>query len=113
MVQGLLQNLSGQVSVPLGRGMRALIDECLVLLKEFPTGNLRDAVMIAHMQRAEHYKMAAYASVRDYARLLGDRAAAETLDAAMKATTTASRNLGAIASQVNAESYVDTREPGT
>lgn len=54
--------------VPVSRGIQALLEECSELLKTFPPENLRDAVMIAHMQRAEHYKMAAYASVHEYAK---------------------------------------------
>ncbi|MGI4826725.1 MAG: DUF892 family protein [Janthinobacterium lividum] len=61
----LVRATGSKAQIPLGTGMKALIEECSVLLKEFPTGNLRDAVMIAHMQRAEHYKMAAYTTVRD------------------------------------------------
>ena len=112
-VKGLLIDLGAKSRVPLGSGMRALLAECQVLLKEFPAGNLRDAVMIAHMQRAEHYKMAAYASVRDYAHLLGNKAAVEALDCALKSVTAASKNLGQIAIQVDAEAYVDTRLEST
>lgn len=68
--------------------------------------------MIAHMQRAEHYKMAAYSSVRDYAKLLGLKEATNKLEQALRLTTGASKNLGAIAIQVDAQAYVDTREVG-
>ena len=113
LLQGLLRDLDRPLAVPVSRGIQSLLQECLDLLKSFPTGNLRDAVMIAHMQRAEHYKMAAYTSVQEYAKLLGDKQAAEHLGQAAKAVTLISRNLGAIAIQVNAEAYVDTRVEGT
>ena len=113
VVIALIKEVGGKDRVALGHGMKGLIDECLVLLKEFPTGNLRDAVMIAHLQRAEHYKMAAYTSVRDYAKLLGKKEAVVSLDHALKLTTGASKDLGSIAIQINAEAYVDTRLAGT
>ena len=69
--------------------------------------------MIAHMQRAEHFKMAAYSSVADYAKLLGNKAAADDLSKAGKAVALTNKMLGAIAIQVDAEAYVDTRIPGT
>lgn len=92
----LVRATGSKARIPLGIGMKALIEECSVLLKEFPTGNLRGAVMIAHMQRAEHYKMAAYTTVRDYAKLLGDKDATAKLDQLLKLTTAASKNLGSI-----------------
>lgn len=105
----LLMTLGERTNAPASRGMRALLEECSELLKSFALGNLRDAVMIAHMQRAEHYKQAAYASLQEYAKLLGFKEAAEALGQAARTTTGVSRNLGAIAIQVNAEAYVDTR----
>jgi len=65
MLRQLLKDLGQPLSVPISRGIQSLLGECTELLKSFPTGNLRDAVMIAHMQRAEHYKMAAYTSAHD------------------------------------------------
>ena len=78
-------------------------EECSKLLKSFPAGKLRDTVMIAHMQRAEHYKMAAYSSIHDYAKLFGSNEVALTLDHAAKAVSAMSKNLGQIDIQVNAE----------
>lgn len=113
MLQTILEELGRPLAVPVSRGIRSLLEECSALLKGFPTGNLRDAVMIAHMQRAEHYKMAAYATLAEYAKLLGNKSSAEHLGEAAKAVTLISKTLGAIAIQVNAEAYVDTRVEGT
>lgn len=109
MLQAMLRQHGWKGRVPVGTGMKALLAECVVLVSEFPAGNLRDAVMIAHMQRAEHYKLAAYTSVRDYAHLLGEKQARVALDHALKAVTAASKNLSQIAIQIDAEAYVDTR----
>lgn len=109
----LLQGVGTPLRVPVSRGIQALLQECSDLLQTYPTGNLRDAVMIAHMQRAEHFKIAAYGTLADYAKLLGDKAAAHSLHEAAGAVTLVSRQLGTIAIQVDAEAYVDTRSPGT
>jgi len=77
------EQLQRRASRPLITERRRLQDA--ILESSFPTGNLRDAVMIAHMQRAEHYKMAAYTSVHDYAKLLGDKEGADRLNQAGKA----------------------------
>lgn len=113
LIRGLLAELGDAETHPVCRGMKALLEECSELLTSFKTGNLRDAVMIAHMQRAEHYKMAAYASVHEYAKLFGKKEVAASLDHAAKVNLGITRNLSAIAIQINAEAYVDTRKEGT
>lgn len=113
LLQRLLEQQGAALKVPVSRGIAALLGECSELLKTYPAGNLRDAVMIAHMQRAEHFKMAAYSTVAEYAKLLGDKDAAHDLLDAGKAVTLVNKMLSAIAIQVDAEAYVDTRLPGT
>ncbi len=113
LLRRLLTQHGSPSKVPVSRGIQSLLQECSEPLETYPTGNLRDAVMIAHMQRAEHFKMAAYATVAEYAKLLGDMAAAHALHEAALAVTLVSRQLGAIGIQVDAEAYVDTRLPGT
>lgn len=113
LLMQLLQGTGVPLRVPVSRGIQALLQECSELLETYPGGNLRDAVMIAHMQRAEHFKIAAYSTLAEYAKLLGDKAATHALHEAAKAVTLISRQLGAIAIQVDAEAYVDTRLPGT
>lgn len=113
MLRQLLKEMGKRPASLACLGMQTLLKECSDLREGFPAGNLRDTVMIAHMQRAEHYKMASYSSVHDYAKLLGDKDAAEALDHAFKAVSAATKALGQIAIQVNAEAYVDTRISGT
>ena len=113
LLERLLQEHGGLLRVSVSRGIQALLLECSELLQTYPTGNLRDAVMIAHMQRAEHFKIAAYSTLAEYAKLLGDKAGADALTQAAKAVALVSKMLGAIGIQVDAEAYVDTRLPGT
>lgn len=113
LLRRLLKEQGQALKVPVSRGIEALLAECSELLKTYPTGNLRDAVMIAHMQRAEHFRIAAYSTVAEYAKLLGNKDAAGELNQVGKAVALVSKMLGAIAIQVDAEAYVDTREEGT
>ena len=113
MLDRLLKEAGTRDFRPVCLAMKALLRKCSELLKSLPPGNLRDTVIIAHIQRAEHYKMAAYSSVHDYAKLFGDHEAADALDNAAKSVLAVSKNLGQIAIQVNAEAYVDTRIGGT
>lgn len=53
-------------------------------------------------QRVEHYEMAGYGGVREYAKLLGQKEIMALLDATLKEEETADKKLTLIAKQVNA-----------
>jgi ferritin-like metal-binding protein YciE len=61
------------------KGMEGIIEEGKEMLEEVETDEARDAGLIAAAQRAEHYEIAAYGTVRTYAKLLGDERAARLL----------------------------------
>jgi ferritin-like metal-binding protein YciE len=60
--------------------MKGLIEEGSETIKEKAEANVKDAALIAAAQRVEHYEIAAYGTVRAYARQLGHKAAAQLLD---------------------------------
>lgn len=53
------------------KGMQGLIEEGREVLEEDADPDVRDAALIASAQRVEHYEIAAYGTVRNYARQLG------------------------------------------
>ena len=53
------------------KGMEGLIEEGEEMLKEDADPDVKDAALIAAAQRVEHYEIAAYGTVRNYARQLG------------------------------------------
>lgn len=54
------------------KATKGLIDECKEVLKDLKTKSpLRDAALISKAQRIEHYEIAAYGTVRTYAKELG------------------------------------------
>jgi len=53
------------------KGMEGLIEEGSEMLKEKADPDVKDAALIAAAQRVEHYEIAAYGTVRNYARQLG------------------------------------------
>lgn len=60
---------------PLARkciGMESLLQECQGVMNEDMSTIIRDWALIGAAQRLEHYEVAAYRTVRSYARLLGD-----------------------------------------
>ena len=53
------------------RGMEGLIEEGQEMMEEEADPDVMDAAMIASAQRIEHYEIAAYGTLRTYARQLG------------------------------------------
>jgi ferritin-like metal-binding protein YciE len=53
------------------KGMEGLIEEGQEMLKEKADPDVKDAALISAAQRVEHYEIAAYGTVRNYARQLG------------------------------------------
>jgi ferritin-like metal-binding protein YciE len=62
---------------------------------------VRDAALISAAQRVEHYEIASYGTVRQWAMLLGETAAAELLDRTAKEEGHADHLLTEIAERVN------------
>jgi ferritin-like metal-binding protein YciE len=62
---------------------------------------VRDAALISAAQRMEHYEIASYGTVRQWAMLLGETAAAELLDQTAKEEGHADHLLTSIAERLN------------
>ena len=84
-------------------GMKGVLEEGSEVLEETEKGVLRDAALISAAQRVEHYEMAGYGSVREYAKLLGQNEIASLLDATLAEEKAADKKLSVISKQVNSE----------
>lgn len=65
------------------RAMLGLIAEADDTLKDCRTPSVRDAAIIASMQRIQHYEMAGYGTARSYAETLDENEAAELLQTSL------------------------------
>lgn len=61
------------------KAMKGLVEEGQEMMKEDMEPEVMDAALISSAQRIEHYEIAAYGTLRTYARMLGDQEAAELL----------------------------------
>ncbi|MDB5357893.1 MAG: hypothetical protein JWN24_4346 [Phycisphaerales bacterium] len=61
------------------KAMQGLIEEAKETMDEAADPEVMDAGLIASAQRVEHYEIAGYGTVRSFAKLLGDDAAARLL----------------------------------
>lgn len=79
----------------------ALATEAEEMVQDARDAWVRDAGLIASAQRVEHFEIASYGAVRQWARLLGESAAAEMLDRTLKEEEHADQLLTAISERVN------------
>ena len=66
-------------------------------------GDVRDAALISAAQRIEHYEMAAYGTVRNYAQRLNQSQIAELMQATLDEEKAADRKLTEISHKVNGQ----------
>jgi ferritin-like metal-binding protein YciE len=83
-------------------GMQHLIAEGNDMIGEAEEDGTRDAVMIAAVQKTEHYEMASYGTIRTWANLLGQSDIASILEETLEEEKAADEKLTAIA-----ESFVN------
>ena len=83
-------------------GMKGVLEEGAEVLEETEKGSaVRDAALISAAQRVEHYEMAGYGCVREYATLLGQNEIAKLLDETLAEEKAADPKLGKVAKQIN------------
>jgi len=82
-------------------GMEGLIKEAKGLIREKPDRSVLDAGLISAAQHVEHYEMAGYGTVRNYARLLGYKGAARVLQQTLNEEGKTDHLLTRLAASIN------------
>jgi ferritin-like metal-binding protein YciE len=77
-LERIFEHLDVTVRAKKCKGMEGIIEEGQEAMSE-AEGEALDAALIASAQKAEHYEMAGYGTVRTFARLLGDEWSASLL----------------------------------
>lgn len=83
------------------KGIEGIIEEASETLDEDFEGAVMDAAIIASAQRAEHYEIAAYGSVRAFAEELGETKAASLLQETLNEEKEADEKLTKMAETIN------------
>jgi ferritin-like metal-binding protein YciE len=78
-LQQLLSDMDENPGSTKCKGLEGLLKEGDEVIKTAGTRAAKDAALIAAAQRVEHYEMAAYGCARTYAKILGYKDAAKTL----------------------------------
>ena len=83
------------------KASHGLIAETEDMLEDARDAFVKDAALITAAQRINHYQIAAYGALRQWAAVLGDNAAAEVLDRTAKEEGDADHLLSKIAERIN------------
>ena len=93
--------------------MKGLIEEGSEILKEDGEESVLDAGIIVAAQKVEHYEIAAYGSVRTFARLLGQEKAAGLLQSTLDEESETNESLNQLAETiVNPEALIGSELAG-
>ncbi len=84
-------------------GMKGLIEEASKMLAEDADPVVKDAALISAAQRVEHYEMAAYGTLRTWARILGYKESARLLEETLDEEEGTDSALTGIATSINPE----------
>jgi ferritin-like metal-binding protein YciE len=79
------------------KGMEGLVEEGKEILEEDGAPEVIDAAIISAAQRIEHYEIAAYGCVIEYARLLGEKEAMRLLQQSLREEEATDKKLTALA----------------
>jgi ferritin-like metal-binding protein YciE len=77
--------------------MEGLIEEGKTLLKEDADPDVMDAGIIVAAQKVEHYEIATYGAVREYARIMGHTEAVQLLEQTLEEEKNADQLLNQLA----------------
>jgi ferritin-like metal-binding protein YciE len=85
------------------KGMQGIVAEGNEILDEDFEGALMDAGIISAAQRVEHYEIAAYGCVREYAQLLGETEAVSLIEQTLEEEKETDKKLTELAQTINRE----------
>ncbi|HET9365299.1 MAG TPA: ferritin-like domain-containing protein [Candidatus Angelobacter sp.] len=102
-VQDILREETQDVKAETCKVLKALVTEAEDMIKDAKDVAVRDAALIAAAQRVEHYEIASYGAVRQWAITLGKNDQASVLDQTIKEEGHADHLLTQIASRINFE----------
>ena len=85
------------------KGMQGIVEEGKEMMQEDMDPDVMDAALIAAAQRAEHYEMAVYGTLRTYAQLLGNDEAAKILQEILDEEGATDKKLNKLAEKLNVQ----------
>jgi len=100
-LEQILRQTTGDADTVKCKVLSALVTEAEDMIKDAKDDSVRDVALIAGAQRIEHYEIASYGALRQFARILGETAQAQTLDQTIKEEGHADHLLTEISDRIN------------
>ncbi len=100
-IERIFNSMGEKVKGKKCKGMNGLISEGKDVMGEDYDGELMDAALISAAQRVEHYEIAAYGTVRTFAKLLGEQEAAALLEQTLEEEKETDKKLTELANNIN------------
>jgi ferritin-like metal-binding protein YciE len=100
-LEQIFESMGEQAKAKKCKGIEGIINEASDTLDEDFQGPVMDAAIIASAQRAEHYEIAAYGSVRSFAEQLGETKAASLLQQTLNEEKEADAKLTKMSEMIN------------
>jgi len=98
-LEQIFEKLGAKPGGKICKAMKGLVEEGSEMMEEDAEPPVMDAGLIAAAQRIEHYEMAGYGCVRNYAKLLGETEAAKLLQQTLDEEMAADKKLTRLADQ--------------
>jgi ferritin-like metal-binding protein YciE len=91
-------------------GMEGLVKEGAEVMKEDYEGAVMDAALIGAAQRVEHYEIAGYGTVREFAQLMGEEEHVSLLEQTLEEEKQTDEKLTQLAEDINSQAQEETGE---
>jgi ferritin-like metal-binding protein YciE len=100
-LEEMLNVTAGEAKEVKSKAMAALVTETEDMVKDAADDSVRDAALISAGQRMQHFEIACYGAVRQWAQILGERRHAKLLNKTIQEESHADHLLTEIANRVN------------
>lgn len=100
-LKNLLESMGADTKGPACEAMKGILEEGSKMIEEIQRGPVRDAALIAGCQKVEHYEIASYGSVVEWAKVLGLNDQAKVLQTTLDEEGNADKTLSTISQTVN------------
>ncbi|HEV2396379.1 MAG TPA: DUF892 family protein [Candidatus Sulfotelmatobacter sp.] len=100
-IEQILRETTARLEPKKNKPIAALIDEAEDIMGDAKNDSVMDAGIIAAAQRVEHYEIASYGAVHNYARILGETSQAGLLEQTLEEEKKANATLTGISDSAN------------
>lgn len=109
-LEQVFESINKKASAIKCEAMEGIIKEGGELMESCDTGAIRDAGIISAGQKVEHYEMASYGTLRQFAETLGLTEAVSLLEATLNEEKAADQKLSEVAQTINVEAAEEVLE---